>query len=188
VKPQLANIPGAATRLEVQWADGVVAIAAADSARFEAAVAAVTDTTRAARNIVRELRALWRERRTGAIDSLRAFEEDGIRNGVSIQGMPIRRAALGRALVREGDAAGAERLLQWPDAASNTVRLNLMGFLFGSYTSYERGLAAEALGNRKDAIRHYHDFVTMIDRPPPSMSSSIADAKMRLAKLTTESR
>jgi hypothetical protein len=40
------------------------------------------------------------------------------------------------------------------------------------------------MGNRVEAVRHYRDFLTMIDRPPAPMQSSINDAKARLARLT----
>jgi hypothetical protein len=185
-KPQLANLTGLGA-LEVAWSEAVVAIAAKDSARMEAAIKSITDTSRVGRAIPRGLRALYRERRTGAVDSLRSFEDDAMRTvGNFAVSLPIHRAALGRALIKSGDAAGAERLLQWPDAAPNNVRLALIGFHFGHYTSYERGQAAEARGDRKSAIRHYNDFLTMIDRPPPAMAASIADAKARLARLTSD--
>ena len=182
-KPQLADLTDLGA-VELSWAEGVIAIAAKDSVRMEETIRGITDTSGRARALPRGLRALWRERSTGESDSLRAYEEEAMRTGTILDvSLPIHRAALGRALLRSGDAAGAERLLQWPDMASSSVRGSLLQFEFAHYTSYERGLAAEAMGDTRSAIRFYNDFVVMIDRPPPVMEASMKDAKARLAKL-----
>jgi hypothetical protein len=51
------------------------------------------------------------------------------------------------------------------------------------YSSYQRGLAAEAAGDRRAAILHLRRFVTFVDRPPPRLADQIRDAKARLARL-----
>jgi TolB-like protein len=174
--------------LELEWADGVIAIAAQDSARLLRAIARM-DTTRLARSLGRELRALWRERRTGAIDSLVAAADDAMRTSTTFSSSnPLSRAAIGRGLVRRGDPARAEHYQQWGDAVVNTARAISVQAAMGPYASYDRGLAREAAGDRFGAILHLQRFVEGVDRPTPAVQQQVDDAKARLKRLTGKDR
>jgi hypothetical protein len=175
--------------MELSWAEGIVAIAAGDSLRFARAVAEIRDTSALMVGIVRGLRALWRERRTGAIDSLIASDDDAMVRSLSFSSaLPLTRAAIGRALVRNNEPARAEHYLQWTDAVVNGLRPFTVQAVGLSYNSYDRGLAREAAGDRAGAILHLSRFVEMMDQPPASMRQQVEDAKARLKRLTAQDR
>ncbi len=175
--------------LELRWAEAVVAIAAADSAGFAAAHDAVSDTSALGRSVRRQLRGLWRERRTGSIDSLMAAEDDAMRASTTFSSMlPLSRSAIGRGLVRTGDPARAELYLQWTDAVVTGQRPAAVSAATLPYVSYERGLAREAAGDRFGAILHLQRFVELMDTPAPAMRQQLEDAKQRLARLKAADR
>jgi TolB-like protein len=170
--------------VELTWSEAIVAIAAGDSVAFSRAVAAVPDTIALNASIARNLRALWRERRTGLTDSLIAAEEHAMETSTVFSvAMPLTRAAIGRDLVRRGEAARAEHYLQWPDALATATRSVINLSAMGSYSSYDRGLAREAAGDRAGAILHLQRFVEAVDDPPPPMRQQVDDAKARLERL-----
>ena len=175
--------------MELSWADGIIAIAAGDSLRFVRAVAAIADTTAFRTSAARGLRALWRERRTGAIDSLLTSDDDAmVRSTTFSSALPLTRVAIGRGLVRSNDAGRAERYLQWTDAGVTGLRSNLVWTTGESYNSYDRGLAREAAGDRAGAVLHLQRFVEMMDQPPPALRQQVDDAKARLKRLTAQVR
>ena len=174
--------------LELEWADGVVAIAAQDSARLWRAIAR-TDTTPLARSVGRELRALWRERRTGQIDSLIAAADDAMLTSTTFSSsLPLSRAAIGRGLVRAGDPARAEHYQQWTDAVVNGARPLSVQTAMGPFASYDRGLAREAAGDRFGAILHLQRFVEGVDKPTAAVQQQVEDAMARLKRLTGRDR
>jgi tetratricopeptide (TPR) repeat protein len=176
---------GSATvRLEVNWSDAILAIVARDSVRFHAALRALADTSLARQTIARGLRALWRERITGSVDSLLAHDDHTMRRGqMYIPNVALTRLAIGRALTVAGDPERAEYYLQWTDAVVAGRRNIQVLRAVMPYRSYQRGLAAEAAGDRRAAILHLRRFVTFVDRPPPRLADQIRDAKARLARL-----
>ncbi len=174
---------------ELGWAEGLAAITAQDSLRFETAIRAITDTANGTRHMVRGLRALWRERRTKLVDSLIAVDDDGMAQGLANStAMPLHRVAIGRALTAAGDPRRAEYYMQWTDGMPTTARLVLIEESTANMLSYERGLAAEAAGDRRAAILHLQRFVGWVDRPGPALQQQVADAKQRLARLTAAQR
>ena len=175
--------------MELSWADGIIAIAAGDSLRLARAVARIADTTAVRTSVARGLRALWRERRTGAIDSLLAADDDAmVRSTTFSSAIALTRAAIGRGLVRGNDPARAEQYLQWTDAVVNGLRSTLVLSTGLSYNSYDRGLAREAAGDRTGAILHLQRFVEMMDQPPPALRQQVDDAKLRLRRLAAQDR
>jgi len=174
---------------ELAWMDAVIGIAAEDSMRVWRAMVLATDTSVMLRPVPRAIRALWRERRTGQVDSLRAVEDETMTRGrVFAASLPLNRLALGRGLVRAGDPVAAERYLQWSDAVVNTVRLRMIVFPMAVFNSYQRGLAAEAAGDRGRAIMYFERFVASVDQPASALEPAVADARARLARLVVEMR
>jgi hypothetical protein len=170
---------------DVHWSNAVLAIAARDTARFRAALQTLADTTVSDWNTLRGLRALWRHATTNQIDSLVAHEDDLIRGGTGAfhLNMALSRLAIGRALTLAGNPKGSEHYLQWPDAFTLSRRYRQVARSANPYISYERGIAAEAAGERRDAILHLRRFVDQVDRPPPGIVDQLNDAKARLARL-----
>ncbi|HEX6317102.1 MAG TPA: serine/threonine-protein kinase [Gemmatimonadaceae bacterium] len=173
-------------KYDVLWSEAVLAIAAQDSGRFVDAVRQIADTVPGRQRAARGLRALWRERRQGQADSLIAYEDDVMRMpGVVQRNTSLARLAIGRSLTLGGDPRRAERYLQWTDASPVDRRSLQILRAMGPYSSYERGIAAEAAGDRGAAIMHLRRFVTFVDRPPPNLRNQVEDAKARLARLLT---
>ena len=169
---------------ELHWLDGVIAIASGDSARVFRAAAAITDTGRTARRLPASLRALWYARRTENVDRLIAEEDSAMVSGEVFAPVAlVHGLAIGRGLTRAGDPGKAEHYLQWMDASGTDARATGVTDAFGSYNSYQRGVAFDAAGDRAHAILHLGRFVDMVDRPPASMRSQVEDAKARLARL-----
>jgi hypothetical protein len=174
---------------ELQWLDGVIGVAARDSVRVFRAAAAISDTGAVGRLFPMSVRALWREQRTGKVDDLITLEDSAIAVGRPFPSMAaLHRLAIGRALTRAGDPARAEHYLQWTDAWNADGRTASVQFMIGPYTSYQRGLAFEAAGNRERAKLHLERFIEMVDRPPPSIKPQLDDAKARLARLAGDVR
>ncbi|HSA56503.1 MAG TPA: serine/threonine-protein kinase [Gemmatimonadaceae bacterium] len=172
---------------EVLWSDAVLAIAARDTARFQAALRALDDTTPGRLNTLRGLRGLWRHAITGEIDSLKAHEDELMQRGTGAMtiNIALSRLAIGRALTLAGDPKGSERYLMWLDGITVARRATQVQRSAASYTAYERGIAAEAAGDRRAAILHLRRFVELVDKPPPGIIDQVNDAKARLARLTT---
>ena len=171
-------------RTDVLWSEAVLAIVAQDSSRFATTIRQLADTVPGRQSLARGLRALWRERHLGQIDSLVAYEDSVMRMAGGVQrNTALARLAIGRALTLGGDPKRAEHYLQWTDAmpadrrSLQTVRTML------AFNSYERGIAAEAAGDQRAAIRHLRNFIVSVDRPPPTLRSQVDDAKARLARL-----
>lgn len=177
-------------RFEVDWGEGIAAIVTKDSLRFMRALQAVSDTAEQVERVInRSLRALWRERHTGAADSLRALEDGLIREGgVFLSALPIHRAAIGRTLMQEGDAEHAAFYLRWSDGLSFEERMILIEAACEGILSFERGRVAEALGDRRAAALHYSRFLMNVDRPPAALAAQIADARTRLDALIAARR
>jgi hypothetical protein len=174
---------------ELQWLDGVIGVAARDSVRVFRAAAAISDTGAVGRLFPMSVRALWREQRTGKVDDLITLEDSAIAVGRPFPSMAaLHRLAIGRALTRAGDPARAVHYLQWTDAWNADGRTASVQFMIGPYTSYQRGLAFEAAGNRERAKLHLERFIEMVDRPPPSIKPQLDDAKARLARLAGDVR
>ncbi|HEX5075302.1 MAG TPA: hypothetical protein VFW03_18980 [Gemmatimonadaceae bacterium] len=174
---------------ELQWLDGVIGIAAGDSVRVFRAAAAITDSTLVGRRFAPSLRALWRERQTGNVDSLIASEDSAITKGGDFTTITaLHRLAIGRALTRAGDPSRAEHYLQWTDAWFTDARSSALAFMMAPYTSYQRALAFEAAGDRARAKLHFERFIDRVDRPPPSIKPQVDDAKSRLARLSGDAR
>ena len=93
-----------------------------------------------------------------------------------------------RALTRAGDPSRAEYYLQWTDAWFTDARFSAVEFIMAPYTSYQRGLAFEAAGDRARAKLHFERFIDMVDRPPPKIKRHVDDAKARLARLAGDAR
>ena len=178
-----------ALRHEIAWSDAVMAIVTRDSVRFQAAVRTMADTSRAARHIARGLRALWRERLTGAVDSLMQLTDDDMLASVNPDPVTVAlsRLAIGRSLTLSGDGRRAEHYLQWTDGLVPTRRSTQVVRSIFPYTSYQRGLAAEAAGDHRAAILHLRRFVDFVDMPPPALTDQVNDAKARLARLMDRS-
>ena len=175
--------------IELTWLEGVVGIAAGDSGRVARTAAVPADTGALSAVLARSLRALWRERRTGHVDSLRALEDYAMATGNTFSPtMPLHRLAIGRALRRAGDPVKAEDYLQWTDAVVLAVRPAAVHAAFAPYNAYERALAFEAAGDRRRAIIQYERFINAVDRPPPAIKPQVDDAKARLAKLAGDAR
>jgi hypothetical protein len=174
---------------ELQWLDGVVGIAADDSARVFSAAAAITDTGTVARRLPSSLRALWNERRTQRVDRLVALEDSAMTLGGTFPPSALlHRLAIGRALTRAGDPVAAEHYLQWTDTRYIDARASSVLYTFGPYSSYQRALAFEAAGDKARAMLHFERFLDMVDRPPPSVKPQVNDAKARLARLAGDAR
>jgi hypothetical protein len=174
---------------ELAWLDGVIGIAAEDSARVVRAAAAIGDTGAIARRLPRSLPALWRERRTGEADSLIVLEDDAmVQSAIFAPAMPLHRWAIARALVRAGEPARAEHYLQWPDAVTIGVTSASMQAAFGSHNAYQRGIAFEAAGDRARAIWQLEHFLQAVDLPHPAIRPHVEDARARLAKLAGDAR
>ena len=178
-----------ALRHEIAWSDAVMAIVTRDSVRFQAAVRTMADTSRAARHIARGLRALWRERLTGAVDSLMQLTDDDMLASVNPDPVTVAlsRLAIGRSLTLSGDGRRAEHYLQWTDGLVPTRRSTQVVRSIFPYTSYQRGLAAEAAGDHRAAILHLRRFVDFVDMPPAALTDQVNDAKARLARLMDRS-
>ena len=167
----------------------MIGIAAGDSVRVFRAAAAITDSTLVGRRFAPSLRALWRERQTGNVDSLIASEDSAITKGGDFTTITaLHRLAIGRALTRAGDPSRAEHYLQWTDAWFTDARSSALAFMMAPYTSYQRALAFEAAGDRARAKLHFERFIDMVDRPPPSIKPQVDDAKSRLARLSGDAR
>ncbi len=174
---------------ELAWSDAVIGIAAGDSARVWSAAAAIRDTSPVGRSLPRAIRALWRERSAGQVDSLRAYEDEMMARSTTFSSaMLLHRVALGRALVRAGDPAAAEYYLQWPDANNLGLRPNLLMRIGTVFNAYERALAYEAAGNATGAIRNLQLFVETVDRGTPALRALVEDAKQRLGRLLVARR
>jgi hypothetical protein len=187
-RPSLGTVTGI-DAAELQWLDGVIGVAARDSVRVFRAAAAITDTGSVGREFRGSLRALWRERRTGSVDDLIALEDSTIATGWPFPSIAaLHRLAIGSALTRAGDPSRAEHYLQWTDAWNPDGRTASVQFMIGPYTSYQRGLAFDAAGNRERAKLHLERFIEMVDRPPPSIKPQLDDAKARLAQLAGDVR
>jgi len=173
---------------ELQWLDGVIGVAAGDSARVFRAAVAITDTGRVGQRLPSSLRALWRARQTRNVDGLIAWEDSAIASGTTFPTVAaLHRLAIGRALTAI-DPARAEHYLQWTDSWYTEGRAATVKFIIGPYNSYQRGLAFEAAGDRARAKLHFERFVEMVDRPPPSIKPQVDDAKARLTRLTGGTR
>ena len=86
----------------------MIGIAAGDSVRVFRAAAAITDSTLVGRRFAPSLRALWRERQTGNVDSLIASEDSAITKGGDFTTITaLHRLAIGRALTRAGDPSSS---------------------------------------------------------------------------------
>ena len=183
-RPFTQNLP-LDQRYEVEWGEGIAAIVTKDSLRFMRALQTVSDTAEQVERVInRSLRALWRERHTGAADSLRALEDGLIREGgVFLSALPIHRAAIGRTLMREGDAEHAAFYLRWSDGLSFEERMILIEAATEGLLSFERGRVAEALGDSRAAALHYSRFLMNVDRPPAAVAAQMADARTRLDAL-----
>ena len=181
----LANGPQA-VMTDVHWSDAVLAISAQDSMRFATALRALADTSVLHQRISRGLRALWRERQTGQVDSLIASEDDEMRTlGTFLPMVPLTRLAIGRALTLANDPRRAEYYLQWTDGIQPPRRAVQIVRAMTAYTAYQRGIAAEAAGDRRAAILYLRRFVEFVDRPPPAIADQVKDAKSRLEKLVS---
>jgi serine/threonine-protein kinase len=174
--------------LDVHWSEAVAAIAARDSTGFSAAVRALTDTSTQRQIIARGLRALWRERTTGMVDSLIAHDDYTMQaRRTFLSTVALSRLAIGRSLTLAGDPRRAEHYLQWTDSRIPSRRASQIQRTMTGYTAYQRGIAAEAAGDRRAAILHLRQFVELVDLPPPAIEDQIADAKARLARLVARS-
>lgn len=177
-----------AVMLDVHWSEAVLAIVAQDSTRFSAAVRALSDTSAQRQTIARGLRALWREKTTGAVDSLAAHDDYTMRTEQTfLPTVSLSRLAIGRSLTLAGDPQRAEHYLQWTDGRLPSRRSTQVLRMVMPYLSYQRGIAAEASGDRRAAILHLRRFVDQVDRPPASLVDQITDARARLARLVATS-
>jgi serine/threonine-protein kinase len=166
------------------WIDGLVGAASSDSVRVRRAQSALADTGSASIRLRRSLGGLWLARRTGAADSLRALEDEAMLAGrFDWFATPLHRLEIGRALVRDRNAQRAERYLQWPDATLVPTASQVMHTTMTPRTTYERGLAAEAAGDRAAAIHHFTRVVSAVDRPAPALRAMVEDATQRLERL-----
>ena len=186
----LARVRGKHLRLssigaaELQWLDGLLALAGDDSARLVRAAQSIADTSQVGRALPRSLRALWRERRGAGADSLMALEDEAMRTAATFSSaLPVHRLLIGRALVRANQPARAEHYLQWTDALVTSLRPVAVQAAFGALNSYQRGLAFEAAGDKRRAAIMYQRLLHTVDRPPPAYKPQLDDARSRLAKL-----
>ncbi len=171
------------------WAEGIAAIVRGDSARLERAAAAMLDTSANRQLQVRGLRALWRERRTGKIDSLVAYEDEAMQTARFFSpAVPLHRVAIGRALVRAGDPGRAEHYLQWYDGFPVDEAPILSRELGWVFSAYERGIAAEARGDTRGAILQLQRVVRWIDQPSTELKPMVDDARRRLDRLLAARR
>ena len=184
---QALNGAPPAVQREVDWSHAVIAIVRQDSSRFQAALRSLPDTSSASRETIRGLRALMRERATGATDSLMAYDDLQAGRTPNFANLALSRLAIGRALTLAGDHKRAEQYLQWTDAIVTARRSVQIAKSVGPYNSYQRGLAAEAAGNRRAAIFHLRRFVDFVDTPPPALVDQVNDAKARLSRLMDRS-
>ena len=170
--------------LEVHWSEAVLAIAARDSTGFSTALRALTDTSTQRQVIARGLRALWREKTTGLVDSLIAHDDYTMQTQRTfLPTVALSRLAIGRSLTLAGDPRRAEHYLQWTDGRLGARRASQILRTMTPYTSYQRGVAAEAAGDQRAAILHLRRFVELVDQPPAGIADQVSDAKARLARL-----
>ncbi len=181
--------PSAPTLRDLHWSDAAIGIAAGDSARVERAARLLADTTLEGRIVARGVRALWRERRTGNADSLIAAVDASMAAAVFYApAAPLERMAVARALIRTGAPDGVDRYLRWTDGVLTGWRPNLARITIGSYSAYERAVAAEAAGDRAAAIRNLQLFIRSTDKAPPGLLQQRTDAEERLARLVSTVR
>ncbi len=187
-----ANITGlgAPRDAELSWYEGLIAIGERDSSRMErASRESIADTGLVGRTVARSLRALWRERYGGHVDSLRRLEDESIATANSLApATAVHRLALGRALVRGRNPAKAEYYLQWTDAVNVGLDVSLTQHMMLGYNSYERALAFESAGDRTRAMLHFQRFLQTVDRPGPAQQTQVDDARARLTKLAAAAR
>jgi hypothetical protein len=170
--------------VDVHWSEAVLAIARKDSVRFFTALRPLTDTSTQRQDIDRGLRALWREKTTGSVDSLIAHDDYTMQmQRTFLSTVALSRLAIGRSLTLAGDPRRAEHYLQWTDGRLASRRAAQILRTMTPYTAYQRGVAAEAAGDRRAAILHLRRFVELVDRPPAGIADQVADAKARLARL-----
>jgi hypothetical protein len=184
-----------ASRAEVAWLDGLLAVARDDMN----ALTAARDSVRVADTVTapflgRSLAAFalaMSGHRARAADSLVALEDQRAEFGWSrYRSDPhpfltgVNRIAAARWLVEGGNAATAMRLLTWHQAVlfpmSDTREANI---IMDPIAYLEQARAAEALGRRDHARAYYQRFLWRYDTPPPPHRSLVAAARSALAKL-----
>jgi len=184
-----------ASRAEVAWLDGLLAVARDDMN----ALTAARDSVRVADTVTasflgRSLAAFalaMSGHRARAADSLVALEDQRAEFGWSryrsdahpfLTG--VNRLAAARWLVERGDAATALRLLTWHQAVLFPMNSTREANIIMEPLAYlEQARAAEALGRRDHARGYYQRFLWRYDTPPPQHRSLVEAARSALAKL-----
>jgi hypothetical protein len=187
----------AASRAELAWLDGLLALTRNDARSLAAArqslkgadsvVAPFLDRSLAAYQL-----ALAGDR-SGASDSLVALERERAELGWSrfrSDSHPfltaVNRLSAARWLVERGDAAAAEWLLTWHQAVLFPMRDTREANAIVEPLAYlERGRVAESLGRRELARIYYQRFLWQYDAPPAAHRRLVEEAQAALVRLRT---
>lgn len=177
----------AVERAELLWMDGMVGVVMHDEARTRAAIRMLNaDSNAVSRNVARTLAGMWLNTTNpaAAADSLRAATDAMMmRGGIVMSAEGLSRLVIARALRKSNQNAKVERYLMWVDGAINSTIGVHTAFGIGPFAEYERAAAFDALGNRVQALRHYHRFADNYVQPPSAHRDMVNDAKQRIAVL-----
>ena len=176
-----------ADRAELSWLDGLVGVMRGDEPRVQRARRELLgDTASVSRFSARSLLGLWLSRSSAeaGADTLRAVTEEGMRlGGFLLSVEAIDRLVIARSLRRRGAPAEAERYLMWPDAATNATRNMTVKFPLAPLVRYERGVAFDEAGDRRNAAYQLQRFLDAYDQPPARHRALVDDARRRLAHI-----
>jgi hypothetical protein len=184
-----------ASRAELAWLDGVLAVARNDARALAAARRSLAGTDSVTAPFLdRSLGAFTLAlagRRSQAADSLVALEHERAEGGWSRRRSDahpfltaVNRLAAARWLVERGDAATADRLLTWHQAVLFPLRETREANAIIEPLAYlEQARAAEALGRDELARTYYQRFLWRYDTPAESHRHLLEEARAALVRL-----
>jgi hypothetical protein len=189
-----ASLPPA-SRAELAWLDGILAVAKRDTRSLGVALRAVHGVDSTTSPMLERSLAAFADALAGqrdrAADSLVALERDRAERRLSRFGSDahpfltaVNRLAAGRWLRERGKPGDAARLLTWFEAVLVPMRttrqanaaLEGLGYL-------ERARAAESLGQVDVARDYYQRFLVRYDAPTPLHQHLVQEGREALARL-----
>jgi serine/threonine protein kinase len=179
-------------RAELDWLNGLLAVARRDRSSLSAARAALTKLDDATVHLLDRSLASFelemRGARERAARQLVTLEWE--RPDLSIDGyddhpwlLGVNRLAAARLLLAEGDTTQAARLLTWTDASTFSPAYLQAHLAMTSVTYLERARISDARGQTNAARQYYQEFLRRYDMPIPRHRHLVDEARLALARL-----
>jgi tetratricopeptide (TPR) repeat protein len=189
-----ANLP-AASRAEVAWLDGLLAVASRDAKALGSARRALRGADSVSAPMLDRSLAAFADELAGdrdrAADSLVALERDRAERGLSRSRSDahpfltaVNRLAAGRWLREGGRPGDAARLLSWHEAVLVPMRTTRQANAAVQGLAYlERARVAESLGQTDVAREYYRRFLWHYDAPTSLHRHLVEEANQAIERL-----